>query len=131
MKNRNFIILGTVLTFIGFFIFFYYQPFNEPVETEDYNAKALKGIEQFSETLDKAILFAEIGHRLHEKGYEFGMEYDVLSEKNIEVIIKLPNKQVVEENDNEIKQVVNRVIDENSFDLDVFNVQVKTYTESD
>ncbi|MGM0845766.1 MAG: hypothetical protein ACQEUT_12375 [Bacillota bacterium] len=127
MKNSKVLltlIIG-LLTILGFLVFN-----NQSSEARGIKGKESKEVEQFSETLNKANIFAKIGYRLHEKGYEFGLEYDVLSEKKIEVIVKLPQEKIMEETNKEIKQLANEVINENNFDQDIFRIQVNTYIDS-
>jgi preprotein translocase subunit SecF len=111
------IIIGTSL--------FLYNRFNEPIEAGGDNEKELTGEQQFSQKLDEAGLFEKIGRSLYKKGYTFGLEYDVLSDKSVEIVIKLPSKKINEENKKEVMQIAKDIIEANNFDLDLFTIKVE------
>jgi preprotein translocase subunit SecF len=111
------IIIGTSL--------FLYNRFNEPIEAGGDNEKELTEEQQFSQKLDEAGLFEKIGRSLYKKGYTFGLEYDVLSDKSVEIVIKLPSKKINEENKKEVMQIAKDIIEANNFDLDLFTIKVE------
>ncbi|MFA1819094.1 hypothetical protein ACDX78_02625 [Virgibacillus oceani] len=65
---------------------------------------------EYNQIVESQIL-TDIGNTLYEeKNYSFGIEYDVFSDKRVNVTIKIANKKVTEDIDNEIQQTAKKVM---------------------
>ena len=72
-------------------------------------------------------LINEIKQELRKAGIGFVLDYAILPDENIEILIKLPSEKIKRSTKKEIKQIVNGVITENHSDPDLFQLQISSY----
>ena len=96
------------------------------------NSKSAKEVDTISTDLTIYIqqydeLINEIKQELRKAGIGFVLDYAILPDENIEILIKLPSEKIKRSTKKEIKQIVNGVIKENNSDPDLFQLQISSY----
>lgn len=72
-------------------------------------------------------LINEIKQELRKADINFVLDYAILPDENIEILIKLPSEKIKRSTKKEIKQIVNGVITENHSDPDLFQLEISSY----
>ena len=67
---------------------------------------------------------------LQEKGYGFVLDYAILPDENIELIIKLPDKKIKNHTKKDIRKIAVDVIIKNNFDPESFQIRTESYYAS-
>ncbi|GAB3790254.1 hypothetical protein [Virgibacillus kimchii] len=122
---RKTIIGLIIMTSLMFFIFVFVK--ENSANTTNNDKEKMASDEEYHQIVESQIL-TEIGNTLYEeKGYSFGIEYDVLYDKRVDVTIKIANKKVTENIDKEIQEIAKQIIEKNEFDPQLFSITVKNY----
>ncbi|WP_227940273.1 hypothetical protein [Alkalihalobacillus deserti] len=131
MKRSKFIGIGVILMCIIIGTFVFYIQFNQSTELVDFNKIKPKEVKQLEEKLSETELMLEIGEKLYEKRYTFGLEWEVLSKEKVDIVVKLPKEEISEDTINEVKQIVNEVVTANNIEPQLFEIEVKNYPKVD
>ena len=96
------------------------------------NSKSAKEVDTISTDLTVYIqqydeLINEIKQELRKAGIGFVLDYAILPDENIEILIKLPSEKIKRSTKKEITQIVTGVITENDSDPDLFQLQISSY----
>lgn len=75
-------------------------------------------------------LMGHVSKSLHDENYGFVLDYAVLPNENIEVIVKLGTEEVDEKTKKEIQQIAANVIKQNDFDSESFQFNVTSFYNS-
>lgn len=82
---------------------------------------------EYKTTVESKIL-PEIGNIIYEKkGYSFGMEYDVFTDKSVDITIKIANEKVTDDINEEIKSIAKKVIEKNNLNPELFKITITNY----
>lgn len=82
---------------------------------------------EYKTTVESKIL-PEIGNIIYEKkGYSFGMEYDVFTDKSVDITIKIANEKVTDDINEEIKSIAKKVIEKNNLNPQLFKITITNY----
>ena len=96
------------------------------------NNKSAKEVDTRSTNLTVYIqqyddLINEIKQELRKADIGFVLDYAILPDENIEILIKLPSEKIKRSTKKEITQIVTGVITENNSDPDLFQLQISSY----
>ena len=86
--------------------------------TSFYNAE--KAGNQFSQRLSYNDLMGDIMQSLNAKGFDVAVQSKVLSDKNVEISLVLPDAKFDEKTKIEVQQVATEVIERNNFETELF-----------
>ena len=75
-------------------------------------------------------LINEIKKELRKADIGFVLDYAILPDENIEILIKLPSEKIKRSTKNEIKQLVTGVLKENNSDPDLFQLHISSYQKT-
>lgn len=75
----------------------------------------------------KDTLLKEIGWRLYEENFSFGLESEMLSKEEVEIVIKLPIEKISNETKNEVNKIINEVVTASDFNPAIFTIRVNDY----
>lgn len=78
-------------------------------------------IQQYEELMN------EIKKELRKADIGFVLDYAILPDENIEILIKLPSEKVKRSAKKEITQIVTGVLEENNMETDHFNLQISSF----
>ena len=120
MKRSKILGIVVILSCIVIGAFIYNNQFNNPT-----------GINKFEEKLKETGLVDEVGKELYEKGYLFSLNWDVLSEKKVNIVINLKQEEFGEDNKNEVEQIVNQFLIVNNVDPRLFKIDVAHYIKNE
>ena len=96
------------------------------------NKKSAKEVEKVSTDVTIYIqqydeLINEVKQALRKADIGFVLDYAILPNENIEILIKLPNEKIKRSTKKEITKIVNGVLMENNFNPDLFQVSISSY----
>ena len=109
MKRGKSIGIGIILFCIIAGAFFGYHQLREQTKLNQIEVK-----------LNETGLLGDIGKRLYDYGYLFCLDWAVLSEKKVDIVIKLPQEDISEDTKNELKLIVDEFLIENKMDPKIF-----------
>ena len=78
-------------------------------------------IQQYDKLID------EINQEIRKIGIGFVLDYAILPDENIEILIKLPSEKIKRSTKKEITQIVTRVLKESNSDPDLFRIHISSY----
>ncbi|MCM3710656.1 hypothetical protein [Sporosarcina luteola] len=78
-------------------------------------------IQQYEEVIN------EITQELRQADIGFVLDYAILPDENIEILIKLPSEKIKRSTKKEITQIVNRVLEENNMEREHFLLEISSY----
>lgn len=88
-----------------------------------------ENVNSFSEILSYNELVSFIGQSVQENGYgKTSLDYTILPGKNVDIVIKLADKNIDDNIKNEIQQIAIDSITANSFDPQYFRISITDYT---
>lgn len=72
-------------------------------------------------------LITEIKQVLRKADIGFVLDYAILPDENIEILIKLPNEKIKRSTKKEITKIVNGVLEENDYEPERFHLQISSF----
>lgn len=92
------------------------------------NGKETMSYDNEYKTIVESKILPEIGNIIYEKkGYSFGMEYGVFTDKSVDVTIKIANEKVTDDINEEIKSIAKKVIEKNNLNPELFKITITNY----
>lgn len=92
------------------------------------NGKETMSYDNEYKTTVESKTLPEIGNIIYEKkGYSFGMEYDVFTDKSVDITIKIANEKVTDYINEEIKSIAKKVIEKNNLNPQLFKITITNY----
>lgn len=92
------------------------------------NGKETMSYDNEYKTTVESKTLPEIGNIIYEKkGYSFGMEYDVFTDKSVDITIKIANEKVTDDINEEIKSIAKKVIEKNNLNPQLFKITITNY----
>ncbi len=126
MKRIGFLIIGSSLLIM--FTYSIGTGLNKQVSAEN-NTEIIESDVKYQRDIDEAL--KEVGYKLYKEGYSFGMEYDILPNKNVEIEIKTADQKATENVKNEMMQIAMGVIKESKYEPKLFEINVTDYSRQE
>ncbi|WP_163527836.1 hypothetical protein [Halobacillus ihumii] len=126
MKRIGFLLISSSLLIM--FTYSIGTGLNKQVSAEN-NTEIIKSDIKYQKNIDEAL--KEVGYKLYKEGYSFGMEYDILPNKNVEIEIKTADQKATENVKNEMKQIAMGVIKESKYEPKLFEINVTDHSRQE
>ncbi len=102
---------------------------DKQVSAESHNDLTESDIE-YSKDIQNEVL-KEVGYKLYKEGHSFGMEYEVLPNKNVEIVIKTADQKATEKLKAEMKNIALEVIMDTKYKPEMFKINIIDYGNTD
>lgn len=128
-RNKLMKITIFFLGIMGIIFIVFANPFNKLAKETEYSTKEITNNELIVYTKEYERLVSDLRYRLHKKNYGFILDYAISSDEKVDLLIKLPDKEIKKSTKKEIQQLITKIIEQNDFDPNLFQIRIESYYE--
>jgi len=128
-RNKLMKITIFFLGIMGIIFIVFANPFNKLAKETEYSTKDITNNELIVYTKEYERLVSDLRYKLHKKNYGFILDYAISPDEKVDLLIKLPDKEIKKSTKKEIQQLITKIIEQNDFDPNLFQISIESYYE--